>query len=116
MMPGGDSRRLRDHGGGRLFAAGNTDESRTWMSGVLHTSTRGWTTDCLSLERGGAWSCSEASSCCPFDPVADVRIVVDDQACGHGTQGHVAQKRSTQDFTWNVQFTEKTRNKLHDTM
>ena len=45
--------------GGCLFAAGNTEESRTWMLGVLHASTRGWTTDCLSLERGRTWSCSE---------------------------------------------------------
>lgn len=60
----------------------------------------------MSLDRAGTWSCREASGCCPFDPVADFFIIVDDPPRGHSAQGHIAQKRYTEDFTLNVPFTE----------
>ena len=37
----------------------------------------------LGTSKGRNAVCSEASTCCRFDPVADVSIVLHDPACGH---------------------------------
>lgn len=53
---------------------------------------RGLTTHCLPFERGGTRSCREAYAHCLLDPVADLDIILDDQACGHNAQCHPAEK------------------------